>query len=104
VWYEWCYNSGDQARTHTRIQLGSLQPPDGRHVQPRLWRSRNDRVFAGVVGGLAERLDVDTRMLRWFLTLGALFTGVIPGMVIYVVLWSIMPARSRDPTDYPDGY
>lgn len=57
--------------------------------QPRLWRSRENRVFAGVVGGLAERLDVNPTMLRWFAAFADVMTGFIPGIFIYLILWAI---------------
>ncbi|MFL5638822.1 MAG: PspC domain-containing protein [Gemmatimonadaceae bacterium] len=67
-------------------------------VQPRLWRSRTNRVFAGVIGGLAERLDVNPTMLRWFAAFAAVTTGLFPGMVLYLILWWITspyPPSSR---------
>ena len=63
-------------------------------VKPRLWRSRNNKVVAGVVGGLAERLSVSATGLRWFVGVGTFFSGVFPGIVAYLILWSITEARS----------
>lgn len=67
-------------------------------AQPRLWRSRNNKVVAGVVGGLAERLSVSATGLRWFVGLGTFFSGVFPGIVAYVILWAITETRSS-PSD-----
>jgi phage shock protein C len=66
-------------------------------VEPRLWRSRNNRVVAGVIGGLAERLSVSATGLRWFVGVGTFFSGVFPGIVGYVILWAITEARSSPP-------
>ena len=66
-------------------------------VEPRLWRSGNNKVVAGVVGGLAERLSVSATGLRWFVGLGTFFSGVFPGLVAYVILWAITDARSSPP-------
>ena len=63
-------------------------------VKPRLWRSRDNKVLAGVVGGLAERLSVSATGLRWFVGLGTFFAGVFPGIVAYLILWAITEARS----------
>lgn len=68
-------------------------------VQPRLWRSRNNQVVAGVVGGLAERLSVSATGLRWFVGMGTFFSGVFPGIVAYLVLWAITEARSSPPAN-----
>ena len=55
----------------------------------RLERS-NDRVWAGVCGGIAEYLDFDPVLVRIayaFLTLFTCFSGLI----FYFVLWIVMP-------------
>jgi phage shock protein PspC (stress-responsive transcriptional regulator) len=73
-------------------------------LQPRLWRSRENKVFAGVIGGLAERLDVSATMLRWLAAFTDVMTGFFPGIFIYLVLWAITsphpgdrgPSRSAD--------
>ena len=59
----------------------------------RLMRS-NDRVWAGVCGGIAEYLDFDPTMVRIgyaFLTLVTCFSGLI----FYLVLWMCMPEQNR---------
>jgi phage shock protein C len=68
------------------------------NVKPRLWRSRDNRVFAGVLGGLAERLDVDPTMMRWFAAFATVFTGFVPGAVLYLIFWAIAsPRESTSP-------
>ena len=57
----------------------------------RLERS-NDRVWAGVCGGIAEYLDFDpvlVRIAHAFLTLFTCFSGLI----FYFVLWIVMPEK-----------
>ena len=74
--------------------------PDSQRTgaKPRLWRSRDNKVVAGVVGGLAERLSVSATGLRWFVGLGTFFSGVMPGIVAYVILWAITEQRSSPNT------
>lgn len=62
-------------------------------LQPRLWRSKDNRVLAGVLGGLAERLDVNPTTLRWFSAFAAVMTGFFPAIVVYLVLWGITSTR-----------
>ena len=53
----------------------------------------NDRVIAGVCGGLAEYFEFDPVMVRIayaFLTLFIAFCGLI----FYIVLWLVMPERN----------
>ena len=54
----------------------------------RLMRSRTDKVFAGVAGGIGQYLAIDPVLVRLaFVALA--FTGV--GVLLYPVLWMIMP-------------
>jgi phage shock protein PspC (stress-responsive transcriptional regulator) len=65
--------------------------PD-RGPPPRLWRSRADRVVAGVLGGLAEKFGWDAKPLRLLyalVTVGTMGMAVIP----YLVVWAITGSR-----------
>jgi signal transduction histidine kinase len=61
--------------------------------RPLFARSSNDRVIAGVAGGLAERLGVDPVVVRLAFVVLALAGGV--GVVLYVVLWAIGRAETE---------
>jgi phage shock protein PspC (stress-responsive transcriptional regulator) len=54
------------------------------------YRTANDRMIAGVCGGLAVQFGVPTAVVRLAFALMTLFAGGI-GLVIYVVLWVVMP-------------
>ena len=58
-------------------------------MEKRLTRSTTDRMVAGVAGGLAEYLSIDPTLVRLIFVLLALAGG--PGLIIYLVLWLIMP-------------
>lgn len=62
-------------------------------VKPRLWRSPTSKVLAGVVGGLAERFKMDTALMRILYALFTFFSGIVPGVFVYLLLWYIMPVR-----------
>ncbi|MEI6139930.1 MAG: PspC domain-containing protein [Mariniphaga sp.] len=57
----------------------------------RLTRSRNDRMLAGVCGGIADYLIVDPTVVRLVFALATFFTVVFPGILIYLVMWIIVP-------------
>ncbi len=59
----------------------------------KLYRSDTNKVFAGIIGGMGEYLDVDPVLLRilWLLILAA--TGVIPGLIVYVIAIFIVPKK-----------
>lgn len=59
-------------------------------VPQRLYRSRTEKMIAGVCGGLGEYFDVDPVLVRLgFVILTILGSGV--GVLIYLVLWIVIP-------------
>jgi phage shock protein PspC (stress-responsive transcriptional regulator) len=66
----------------------------------RTWyRSRTDKKIAGVCAGLAREFGISTSLVRLAFLLGTLIGGGM-GIVIYLVLWVVMPYRpGRLPDD-----
>lgn len=56
----------------------------------RLYRSRKDRVFGGVCGGIAEYLEVDPVVLRLIWAILTLISMGL-GILAYVIAWVIIP-------------
>ncbi|HXH51756.1 MAG TPA: PspC domain-containing protein [Terriglobia bacterium] len=52
-------------------------------------RSRTDEKIAGVCGGFAEYLEIDSTLVR-LIWLAALFLGGW-GLIAYIVAWIVMP-------------
>ena len=62
--------------------------------EPRkLYRSRDQRMIAGVCGGLADYFNIDATLVRVLFLLLAVFGGT--GLVIYIVMWVIVPDVSK---------
>jgi len=61
-------------------------------MNKRLYKSRTDRMLAGVCGGLAEYFDVDPVLVRLLFVLLGFLTGI--GFLIYPILWIVMPEQS----------
>ena len=59
----------------------------------RLYRS-DDRVIAGVIGGFAEYFDVEPTIFRLAIVFLVVATGIVPGVITYIVAVLIMPKRS----------
>ncbi|MGD8406219.1 MAG: PspC domain-containing protein [Anaerolineales bacterium] len=55
-----------------------------------LRRSRHNRVFAGICGGLAEFFGISAFWFRLAFVI-ALIPGGIPGLVPYLIMWIIVP-------------
>jgi phage shock protein C len=54
-------------------------------------RSSVDSKIAGVCGGIAEYMDVDSTVVRLVWVLVSFFSGIIPGLIAYLVAWLVMP-------------
>lgn len=64
------------------------------NTQKRLYRSTQDRMFAGVCGGIAEYLEVDPTLVRLVFVALTLMGG--PGLVMYIVLMLVVPEKPRE--------
>ena len=71
--------------TDTPVQGGA----NGRRQPGRLCRSRDDRVVAGVCGGLARSLGLDPLVLRVAVVVLTLAGGT--GLVAYLAAWVLLP-------------
>ena len=67
---------------------------DGRRAMA-LQRSRSNRILGGVCGGLAEWLGWDPTVVRILYVVGSILSVAFPGILIYLVLWVIMPVSPR---------
>ena len=65
---------------------------DGHSLSRTWYRSSRDRKIAGVCAGLADEFAVSVTIIRLAFLLSALFGGGM-GIIIYLVLWVVMPTR-----------
>ena len=73
------------------------------NTQKRLYRSTDERMFAGVCGGIAEYLDVDPTLVRLFFVALTLLSGG-QGLLIYIVLMLVVPEQPKEKLkSAPDG-
>ena len=56
-----------------------------------LYRSTKNSMIAGVCGGLAEWLGWDPTLVRVLYVVGSILSVAFPGLIVYLVLWAIMP-------------
>jgi phage shock protein C len=64
-------------------------------VNDRLYRSRNERLLAGVAGGVAERFDLDPSIVRVLWVLLVILSGGI-FLLLYIAMALVVP-------EAPDG-
>ncbi len=60
-----------------------------------LQRSAKNVVLGGVCGGIAEWLGWDPVMVRILYILVSILSAAFPGILIYVILWIVMPQADR---------
>jgi len=59
----------------------------------KLYRSRDNRHIAGICGGLAKYLNIDSRLLRWAFVLTAQVTAHL-----YLLMWIYL---DEEPVEQP---
>lgn len=57
----------------------------------KLHRSRNHRMIAGVMGGIAEYLGWSPTLTRLLFFIVSTISAAVPGILIYIILWIMMP-------------
>ncbi len=57
----------------------------------RLYRSKEDRMIAGVIGGMAAYFEIDSSLLRLLTVAIGIFTGFVPLVIAYIIAWIIVP-------------
>jgi phage shock protein C len=57
----------------------------------RFYRSRRERMIAGVCGGLAEYLAMDPTVVRLLYIALSIFSAGFPGILVYIILALVVP-------------
>jgi len=61
----------------------------------RIYRSRSDRMVAGVLGGWAAYLGFDPSLVRLGFVVLLILTGFFPGIFFYLVMAIIIPIEPK---------
>ncbi|MEP6632682.1 MAG: PspC domain-containing protein [Luteimonas sp.] len=56
-----------------------------------LSRSRDNRMLAGVMGGIARRYGWDSTFVRVVFVLISVLSAAFPGILVYLILWLLIP-------------
>jgi phage shock protein C len=68
----------------------------------RLYRSRTDKMFAGVCGGLGQYLGMDPTLIRLIFALLAVI-GVGSSIIVYLILMLVVPLAPETPPTPPSA-
>ena len=63
----------------------------------KLYRSREDKVIAGVCGGLGRYFNIDPVLFRIIFVV--LFIGACTGLLLYLVMWIVIPMEPFFPNN-----
>ncbi len=56
---------------------------------------RTNGIIAGVCGGIAAWLGWDATIVRILFVLVSVLSAAFPGILVYIVLWFLMPKAGR---------
>ena len=70
----------------------------GKKPAVRLYRSRENKMIAGICGGIGEMSSMDPTIIRLIFVFLAIVTAVVPFVIIYLVAWAIIPYRNSGQT------
>ena len=54
---------------------------------------RRNGIIAGVCGGIADSFGWDATLVRVLYVTISVLSAAVPGMLIYVILWLLIPAE-----------
>ena len=61
----------------------------------KLYRSTDNVIISGILGGIAEYLEIDPVVVRVIFILLTCITGFFPGIVFYFVALWVIPYKGR---------
>jgi phage shock protein PspC (stress-responsive transcriptional regulator) len=79
---------------NTNTADASTAPRTGQPGARQLRRSGDDKMLAGVAGGIARYLNADVTLVRVIIAALALLTGA--GVALYLAAWLLIPADGQD--------
>ena len=62
----------------------------------KLFRSRHDKMIAGICGGFAEMMSIDSTLIRLGVVFVGIVTAVLPLVIVYIIAWIIIPEGAQD--------
>lgn len=62
----------------------------------KLHRSKNNRMIAGVMGGIAEYVGWSPMWVRILFVVISSLSAAVPGILVYIILWIIMPNANTE--------
>jgi phage shock protein PspC (stress-responsive transcriptional regulator) len=65
----------------------------------KIYRIINQSVIGGVAAGLAHHFQIDKVLVRILFVLAFFFTAGVPVIVVYILLWAVLPKAIKETKD-----
>jgi len=65
-------------------------------MQKKLYRSNTDKMLCGVLGGLADYINVDATLIRILYAALTVFSAGFPCIVLYIICAIVIPEAPFD--------
>ncbi len=62
----------------------------------KLYKSKENKVFSGIIGGLGEYFNVDPVILRLLWIVIVISTGIFPGILAYIIAIWVVPKNPKE--------
>lgn len=59
----------------------------------KLYRSEENKVWKGIIGGFGEYFNIDPVLIRIVFVFFVLVTGIVPGVLTYVIAIFVIPKK-----------
>lgn len=60
----------------------------------KLYRSKTNKTFTGLLGGIGEYLNIDPVIIRIIFIFLLIVSGVWPAILVYILGWLVVPLPS----------
>ena len=71
-------------------------------MEKRLYRSKKERMIAGVCGGIGEYTKVDPTIIRLLWVIFSFPLGIIGGVILYIIAAIVIPEAPKGDTGSAD--
>jgi len=68
-------------------------------MKKKLYMSESDKKIFGVCGGIGQTYDIDSSVGRLAVVFLCITTGILPGVITYLVSWFIVPKEPERPQE-----
>lgn len=86
---------------YTRLYIMEREAEKKESTMKRLFLSRTDKKVFGVCGGIAEYFETDPTLIRLGWIVMTIITGIVPGIIAYLVAAMVVPSQAIPETEQP---